>query len=695
MTEDNVRDPGPGNDSQISGDGPTEVGALTPGPEEGNAGTRALSEGEKAPFHPRDLEECFQRDPALPDAILRGEPDPEDLAALERWEPEATPGSLVALLPNRWVRRLVLGAIPVLALFFGSALILTSQLGISHALQVYGTAAGQGASSAKELQEGKVEALLVAGQDNAVRVAIWNRRKKIHERHFRASLTLTGGPDKIRVPLLATVAGPGPTLEARFRVPDLTPGRYVLHVKAWSGELHFESRIPAQVVRPPHWRPAVPIEPLEAEDRLPGTDPDPDGIVAEILPGSGERVTNELLERLTIRATIDGTEPVRIQGEVRLVEGQLLDAEKGQRVGSPFVTNSLGLHSLHVVSRHPQLSLALRYRAMSGDEPRSDRPFRERVVRLKRRNAQAVILPERLVVAPEEELAITLLSLSGSGHIFLEVFKDGVRHDSQAVPIHANRGQARVRAPPEPGLFRIQATDDFSNPGTGIVTRALFVTRVPKSAALGELARAVRKELSTAGAPPGGQPQGAEFGLEGNVATIRHIDRLLHQGLLDDPALDSLQAAAYLLSRLDHLHHPTDWLCDTTDADTRALTTRKRGLQSVLVLGLAFTGLLLLALVVPLVYVNMALARRGTQERHALMLEFETTATAEELMAGLTATHDADGSELVTDLRQARERGHRMDRLRHRVQIALITGIILLTVGAIMVLLLRLSWGWG
>ena len=48
----------------------------------------------------------------------------------------------------------------------------------------------------------------------------------------------------------------------------------------------------------------------------------------------------------------------------------------------------------------------------------------------------------------------------------------------------------------------------------------------------------------------------------------------------------------------------------------------------------------------------------------------EATASTEELTAG-AANHQADGGEVITDLRQVRAEQQRMDRLRHRLQLFL------------------------
>lgn len=633
-------------------------------------------------------------DAPVPTAPHDAPPDPEDLAALQGWEPEATPGSLLALLPNKWIRRLVLGAIPTLALFFGSGLILASQLSVTHVLQVFGTAAGQNAPSAKALQSGQVKALLVSGRENALRVAIWNRRKKLHERHFQADLTLQGGPGGARRTLTQGVSGPGPALEARFLLPVLEPGHYRLQLRAHLGDRPFVAQIPAQVVTPPFVRPAVPIETDKTGELILPARPDPDGVTVEILPGAGQRVTTELLERLTVRATHPDGQPARLTGALRLAEGRLMNAEKGQRVGQPFATDALGLHSLRVVSRHPRLAFELRYQLTPDARVLKDRPARERIIRLERRNAQALIEPEALWVQPGAEVGATVFTLSGSGYVFLDLYAGGLRYHTTTLHVTGHRGRVRFPAPSRPGLFRIQVTDDFSNPGTGTATRTLFATaaappepsRPARSAAgvgrsgavLRALAQAVLAEL-----PPE------------DLRTRAHIEALLRAGPWDLPEVDARQAAAYLLSRLDHLHHPTDWLCDTSAADARAIAARKAKLQRVLVAGLAFTALLLLALVGPLVSVNLSLARRGTAEREALMAEFEATADPATLEAGLRARHDADGDALITDLREVRHEQQRLERLRQRVQIVMVTGIILLTIGAILVLLLRLSWGWS
>ncbi|MDY0002723.1 MAG: hypothetical protein RBU30_15610 [Polyangia bacterium] len=627
-------------------------------------------------------------------AMQDAPPEPEDLAALQAWEPEATPGTLLALLPNKWVRRLVLGAIPTLALFFGSGLILASQLSVTHALQLFGTAAGKGADSAKALQSGRVEALLISGQENAFRVAIWNRRKKLHERHFNATLALEGGPGGAPRLLYKGVAGPGPALDARFSLPELEPGSYHLEISSHLADEPFAARVPARVVRLPHARLAVPIEPEKAGEIILPARPDPDDVTVELLPSSGHRISNELLERLTVRATHPDGQPAPLTGAIRLAAGRLMDAEKGQRVGKPFSTDPLGLHSLRILSRHPQLAFLLRYQLIPDQRIWKERPARERIVRLERRNAQALIEPETLMVRPGDDLGVTVFTLSSAGYVFLDLYSGGLRYFTATVPVSSHRGILRIPAPRRPGLFRIQVTDDFSNPGTGTVTRTLFATSdaPPSDArqrskdkpgavvakAVAELARAVLAEL----------PQD-------DKRTRAHLETLLRQELLGLPAVDLGQATAYLLSRLDHLHHPTDWLCDTTAAEARALRARKLRLQRALLVGFGFTALLLLGLVVPLVFVNLSIAKRGSAEREHLMADFEATADREVLEASLKAKHDADGDALITDLRDVREEHQRMERLRQRVQIFLVAGIILLAIGAILVLLLRLSWGWS
>ena len=242
---------------------------------------------------PRDLAEEFA------DAA----PDPEDLAALTAWEPEATPGSLVALLPNKWVRRAVLAAIPLLALFFGSGLILASQLSLSHALQVFGTTTSPAGDSSAKVQTGKVEAVLRTGARNALRVALWNRRTKKHEHKFDAELRLRGGPGNVNRRVFDGVSGPGTALEANFTLPDLAPGRYSLDVDADLDGQAFHTRIPARLVREAPQKSAVPIEQAKPGADLLTRTVDAERFSVEFLPAAGKRVTTELVERITVRTT--------------------------------------------------------------------------------------------------------------------------------------------------------------------------------------------------------------------------------------------------------------------------------------------------------------------------------------------------------------------------------------------------------
>jgi hypothetical protein len=280
------------------------------------------------------------------------------------------------------------------------------------------------------------------------------------------------------------------------------------------------------------------------------------------------------------------------------------------------------------------------------------------------------------VVRAGQPFGLDLWSLSDSGYLYVDQYVDGYRTHSRAVVVSGHRARLELTAPPRPGLFRVQVTDDFSNPGTGIVARTLYAAPAGTGLrdALPAVARAIRARLPV-----------------GEVGTRRHLDWLLSHDAFSRPGYAPERAAAYLLSRLDHLHYRSAWLADTTHADRRELARRKSHLQLIFIIGLGLTALLLLAVVIPLIHTNLRLSRRGSIERDALMAEFEATATADQL----GADRHADGGELITDLRHVREDAQQLDRLRHRLQIGLVVFVILATITAIVGLLLRLSWGWG
>lgn len=677
------------------------------------------------------------------------EADAEDLDALASWEPPPSPGSLVVLIPNKHLRRGVLVAIPLLALLFGSGLILASQISVRNALQVFGITPTPGTDTPQNVQRGRVVALLTAGRRNALRLAVWDRIKKKHTRRYEATVALAGGPKGVHLDLVNTVAGPGQSLEANFRLPDLPPGRYRLRVRARLGDEPLAATIPAQVIRPragagvAHGPGLVPIEKVKnpASADLLRRSVDADGLTLELLPSAGRRVMTELPEHLFVRTTDRQGRPRRARLWVRLATGRLLGTRPGESVGKPFVTGPAGLHVFSFVSRHPTLSFEIRYRPLrpapilapaptditpevptkpgTGAEPAprpgaeekgegkekekgegkgkgranakpgspptapplvAAGPIRTRTYTLDRRNAQAVLRPDALVIPAGRRFGVNAVSLTDSGPLYVDLLRDGLLAEAHAVRVQRHRARLHFTAPAQPGLFFLQGTDDFSNPGTGAITRTLFAA--PRSTslrkALPAIARAVLALL----------PKDA-------ARTRAHISHLLAQGALERPGVHAPTAAAYLLSRLDRLRTPGAWLADTSQADTRALAKRKRRLQFVLLLGVGFTVLLLLGVILPLIWVNLSLARRGAAERDALMADFEATADPDALHAALETDHAADGGALITDLRSARERDLRYDRMRHRIQGLLVAVIILSTVTAIVGLLLRLGWGFA
>ena len=596
-------------------------------------------------------------------------PDPEDLEALARWEPPATPGSVVALLPNKWLRRLVLGAIPVLAIIFGSSLIVVSQLRLSHSLQAFGSSAGGKATTAKQLKAGRVEAELVAGRPNALRVGVWNLRKKRHERHFQTTLTLRGKGLK-PVVLFDSHAGPGHALEANFALPKLSPGAYTLDIQARRADQQLRTRLPVRVVPPSLHRPPVPIEPPKKKKApvvlLP---PDPEGRLVAVLPPAGPKIAAELAQRMTVRTTDRHGKPIATQVTVWLKQGRLIEARAGQKVVKTFTTDSLGLHTFTLHSRRDALSLRVRYRS-AGEK---SGPPRERIITYDHRTAQTELTPHQLILRPGAEFSVDIRALSSSGFVYLETFTGSRRGAVMSKALSKGRARVLLRAPLEPGLFRIQATDDFSLPGQSLSVQTLFVDPAGENApgVLTRLAKAVLAAL----------PKDA-------TRTHAHITALLDDNLLAIPPAtcrktgQCKRAMRYLLSRLNHLHYPTAWIADTRAADTKTLKTKQRRLQHLLLGGLAFTALLLLMLVVPLIYTNVLLRRRGDVERAALMAEFE----------GEVATDvPAAGTEAYTAQKPAQD--ERLKRLGHAVQVAMVVGVILLAVAMIILLLINLSWG--
>ncbi|MFH2007413.1 MAG: hypothetical protein ABI333_12580 [bacterium] len=612
-------------------------------------------------------------------------PHPEDLEALARWEPPASPGSLVALLPNKWIRRLVLGAIPVLAVCFGSGLIAVSQLGLSHSLQVFGTAEGGKAATAKQLQAGRVRMELESGRPNALRIAIWNRRKKQHERFFKARLTLTGGKRK-SLPLKKGHAGPGHAWDANFALPALPAGDYQLHVVAHRTDQSFETRIPVRVVPPGKTRSPVVNDPPKKGEHLVPTPEDLEGVILELLPPAGSKVASELPERITVRATDRYGQPVQARVVLWLKSGRLARGGPGIQLGGEITTDSLGLYDFTVLSRRLHLGLRARYRTVG---PGGDGPTRKNTYRFDQRTAQAAIEPSGLIVKPGQELAVDIQTKSRSGFLYVETFAGSRRYFVKTQAIDKGRVRMLLAAPKDPGFFRVQATDDFSNPGKGIAVRTLFVDpQGPRATGtLERLARAVLRQLPA-----------------NDRRSSAHIHALLKAGLLGDANVNRRRAAAYLLSRLDHLHYPTAWLADTSAADTGKLRKRKSRLQGVLVLGLAFTTLLLLGLVIPMIYTNVVFHRRGAVERALLMAEFEGEQAESTDGESWFQQDDEPGGEesphragvALTQAEKARRaaQDERLDRLRHLVQIVMVTGVILLAAGMILFLLVNLSWGW-
>lgn len=322
------------------------------------------------------------------DEIHDHPPDPEDLEALASWEPPSKPGNLVGLLPNKWIRRLVLGAIPLLAAAFGSGLIAVSQLGVTQALQLFGTAEGGRAPTAKQLRAGKVRGELVAGRRNAVRLAVWNRIRRKHERHFKATLELHGYGEKPRT-LFTGRAGPGYSLDANFSLPSLRPGYYKLKVKARRRDRTFAATVPVKIVAPPARLPLVVTDPPKKGAKITLSPPGPDGVRFEILPPAGRKVSSELTEHMTVRTTDATGIPVQVDFEIKLKGGMLYAARPGMHVVKPSRTDRLGLFNFKVLSRRLSLSLQASYKSRGGQTATT-------TVNFAQRTSQAAILPDRL-----------------------------------------------------------------------------------------------------------------------------------------------------------------------------------------------------------------------------------------------------------------------------------------------------------
>lgn len=606
------------------------------------------------------------------DEIHDHPPDPEDLEALASWEPPPKPGSLTGLLPNKWTRRLVLGAIPLLAAAFGSGLIAVSQLGITQALQVFGTAEDGKPTTVKQLRDGKVRAELVSNRRNALRLGIWNRIRKKHERHFKAKLMLRGHGLK-SVTLMRGRAGPGYALDANFSLPQLRPGYYKLTIHANRRDQTFTATVPVKVIAPPSKLPLVATDPPKKGTKIVPAPPGPDGVRFEILPPAGRNVSSELVEHMTVRTTDATGLPVRVQFEIKLKGGMLYKARPGGLVVKTTRTDVLGLHDFKVLSRRLSLSLEASYQAKGGQTAST-------IVSFAQGTAQAAILPDRLVVKPGTELGVNVQTKARSGHVYLEGLAGGRRFQVISKPINGGVARFRIVVPRHPGIFRLQATDDFANPGKGIASRALFVDPAePMDMTwLVRLARAVQKQLPAT-----------------DQRTHAHIKALLRDSRLKGKEVHSGRTAAYLLSRLDHGHYPTAWIADTSAADAGKLKRRRKRLQTYMIIGLSFTALLLLAVVLPIIYTNVLLHRQGAAEREALMAEFEG-----EVAAGSSGDswHDGDPGWRDDDALPPEQKAQRvaqaerLSRIQHVVQIGVVTGVIILAVAMILILLLNLTW---
>jgi len=606
------------------------------------------------------------------DEIHDHPPDPEDLEALASWEPPAKPGSLTGLLPNKWIRRLVLGAIPLLAIAFGSGLIAVSQLGITQALQIFGTAEGGKPTTVKQLRAAQVRTQLVSNRPNALRVAVWNRIRKKHERHFKAKLVLQGYGIK-SLTLMKGRAGPGFALDANFSLPRLRPGYYKLKVYAKRLDQEFTATVPVKVVAPGATLPLVLTDPPKKGTKIVPTPPGPDGVRFEILPPAGRNVSSELIERMTVRTTDATGLPVQVPFEIKLRGGMLHDTRPGMLVVKPTRTDALGLHDFKVISRRLSLSLEASYKTADGKTASTTVNFDQRI-------AQAAILPDQLVVKPGVELGVNVQTKSRSGHVYLEAFAGGHRFYVASKAIEEGLARFRIVVPRQPGIFRLQATDDFASPGKGIASRTLFVDPAEPSDLrwLVRLAQAVKKQL-----------------LPSDNRTHAHIDALLRGGRLMANDIRSGRAAAYLLSRLDNRHYPTAWVADTSAVDAGRLKRRRRRLQTYMIIGLAFTALLLLAVVLPMVYTNVLLHRQGAAERDALMAEFEGEVAAgssgDSWHNGDPGWRDEDALPPEQRARRAAQ-AERLSKIQHVVQIVTVTGVIILAVAMILILLLNLTW---
>lgn len=565
------------------------------------------------------------------------------------------PGSLGSLLPNRWVRRFVLAAIPLLFFFFCSGLILVSGMATTHSVQVFGDARAGRAPTPAELRRGTVVGELVSGSASALRAAVWNRRTHKHEAPFHARLTLAGSGR--RVTLFDGASGPGQAVEVAFRVPPLPAGRYRATLAVRRDRMNLQAGWAVDVVEPGGRRAAVPLEPAKASSPPAPTRADPDGIVLDVLPSSGTKILAELGERFFIRTMHTSGRPIRARVDLTLQQGRLDATREGQIVAGPLHTDALGLHAFPAISRHPALVLAGRYQRQeldgtAGPERQAEHSFEQRAT-------HAVLLPDRLVVPPGKRFGAAIRLLSKSGTSYAEVIdRTGHRVATSAQEISPRAPRIGLLAPETPGLFSVQLTDDFATPGTALVRRTLFADPAGLEApgVLDRIARAVAAEL-----PAGDR-------------TRAHLEALVAQGLLRGPVAEPERTAAYLLSRLDHLHHPPHWLVDTQAAEGSLLRERQARLRGILVAGLAFATLLLLAVVIPLVVVNLGISRQAEREREALMADFHREAGLEPP----APTPPQPG----------------VERLQRLFQMGMVVGLVLLTGAAMLILLLRLSWGW-
>jgi len=596
------------------------------------------------------------------------------------------------LLENRYAHWGLWYGLPTLLVALLSGLIWVSRWDIKVSLQVFGQAS----------VEGHHGAVLRSGRPGALRMGIYKVVGGRYEHPITGTVAFVGAKGQGRSQtLFSDTSHGGVSLDARFMVPQVPAGRYALRFRIHGPSGLRRALVPVDVVAPDA-RDAVMQPKLRIDEKtLAAWNPasaDEDGLVIELVPRAGWRVSNEVVEDLYLRAADLSGRPQKVETRAVVLKGLVGSLGPGRMLWNWRSTGTDGLSRFTIVNRQPVLVLGVEYRQGPGGV------VHRRRFSLVGRPAQASLTMASRVVRPGSKQVVACEALLDSAGMYLDGYHNGHLTWMARGALQRGKVEYRVVAPNREGLWFLQAYSDMIDPGNSAGTVVAFVTHRPVDGALAAYichVAAVRirrwTQRASKGTKGGRAPVAAVLDweasrLEGLSHWVRNAD--------DQSARQVIQFA---LSRLEAFLYVPAMIENTLPKERAALKARQHRAQHYL-LGLFVMGLVGLLAAVGWVVVVQVRMRRASLALQARLMEDDVVAHGSPAQDGDGASgggeglsrENEDGSDGVvgdalyrTDL----GRDKKESPYAFALQIGILVALVLFTVAAVLVLVTNLMWG--